>query len=164
MSDEKPRVVLDCMVCLQAAAREESSAAACLQLAENNHIQLFVSRDILREVENVLSRDYIRKRFPFLTDETVIIFMERLRSAANYLRTVPRHFEYTQRDVKDEPYINLAIDVEAHYLVSRDNDLLDLMKWDKEDRRDFQRRFRHLKITTPEMFLQELRDGFLPVK
>lgn len=156
MSSEKPRVVFDCMVCLQAAAREKSSAAACLRLAENNLINLYVSRDILREVENVLSRDYIRERFTALTNESVANFMTRLRAAANYLRTVPRHYEYEERDVKDEPYINLAIEVEARYLVSRDNDLLDLMKWEKEEGREFQRRFRHLKITTPETFLQEL--------
>lgn len=147
------------MVCLQAAVREESSAAACLRLAENHFIRLFVSRDILREVENVLSRDYIRAQFKTLTDERVAAFLIRLRSASEYLRSVPRHFEYPQRDVKDEPYINLAVEVEAHYLVSRDKDLLDLMKWDREDRRDFQRRFRFLKITTPESFLSGIERG-----
>jgi predicted nucleic acid-binding protein len=59
------------MVCLQAAAREESSAAACLRLAENHHIQLFISRAIIKEVEDVLSRDYVRARFKTLTDASV---------------------------------------------------------------------------------------------
>jgi predicted nucleic acid-binding protein len=38
---------------------------------------------------------------------------------------VPRVFSY-QRDPKDEPYIDLAIAAGASYLVSRDNDVLDL--------------------------------------
>lgn len=43
--------------------------------------------------------------------------------------------------------------MKADYLVSRDNDLLDLMKWEKEEGREFQKRFRFLKIVTPENFL-----------
>jgi len=156
LTAEKPRVVLDCMVCLQAAAREESPAAACLRLAENHHIRLFVSRDILKEVQNVLSRDYVREKFKTLTDETVTAFIDRLRQAAELVRTVPKHFDYRERDVTDEPYINLAVEVQADYLVTRDNDLLDLMKWEEEPGREFQKRFRHLKILDPVAFLKEL--------
>lgn len=156
MSSEKPRIVLDCMTCLQAAAKEESSAAACLRLAENHHVQLFISRAIVKEVEDVLSRDYIRARFKTLTDSSVKAFLERLREASDLIRTVPRHFNYERRDVKDEPYINLAIAVQAHYLVSRDRDLLDLMNWAREDGREFQKRFRLLKIVNPETFLSEI--------
>ena len=141
MSAEKSRIVLDCMVCLQAAAREESSAAACLRLAENHHVQLFISRAIIKEVEDILSRDYIRARFKTLTDASVEAFLERLRESADIIKTVPRHFNYERRDVKDEPYINLAIEMNADYLVSRDNDLLDLMKWENEEGREFQNGF-----------------------
>lgn len=153
MSNEKPRRVLDCMVCIQAAAREESPAAACLRLAENHHVRLFISRAIINEVEDVLSRDYIRARFRTLTDASVKAFIDRLREASDLIRTIPRRFNYERRDVKDEPYINLAIETQSHYLVSRDNDLLDLMKWEKEEGREFQKRFRFLKIVTPENFL-----------
>jgi len=38
---------------------------------------------------------------------------------------VPRVFAY-DRDPKDEPYINLAIAAGANYIVSWDNDILDL--------------------------------------
>jgi len=153
LSNEKLRIVLDCMTCLQAAAREESPAAACLRLAENHHVQLFISRAIIKEVKDVLSREYIQARFKTLTDGSVKAFVERLREAADLIQTVPRHFNYEHRDVKDEPYINLAIEMQAHYLISRDNDLLDLMKWEKEEGREFQKRFRFLMIATPEKFL-----------
>ena len=153
---EKLRVVIDCMAYLQAAAREESPAAACLRLAENHHIRLFISPAIIKEIQNVLSRDYIRARFTSLSDETVSAFMERLRKASELIKAVPRHFRYEHRDVKDEPYINLAVEVQANYLVSRDHDLLDLMKWDKEEGREFQKQFRFLKVVTPETFLSEI--------
>jgi putative PIN family toxin of toxin-antitoxin system len=153
---EKLRVVLDCMVYLLAAAREDSPAAACLRLGENHYIRLFISRDIIREVENVLSRDYIRERFKTLTDASVAAFLERLRDVSEYVGTVPKYFDYRERDVRDEPYLNLAIEVQADYLVGRDNDLLDLMKWENEAGRAFQKRFRFLKIVTPETFLREI--------
>ena len=38
-----------------------------------------------------------------------------------YLRRVPQHFTYP-RDPKDEPQLNLAIEVKADYIVSRDKD------------------------------------------
>ncbi|HEX9001151.1 MAG TPA: hypothetical protein VGB07_14700 [Blastocatellia bacterium] len=50
--------------------------------------------------------------------------------------------------------MNLAIEVEADYLISRDPDLLDLMKWNREEGRAFQRRFRFQKIVTPVQFLK----------
>lgn len=149
-----PKVVFDCMVYLQAAAREESPAAACLRLAENHLVQLFVSSDILDEIEDVLSRPNIRARFSELTDETVTAFVERLRKTAELVGRVPKRFTFT-RDVNDEPYLNLAIEVQADYLISRDNDLLDLMNPGTADGDELHERFPSLKILDPVAFLKE---------
>ncbi len=156
MTVEKPRVVFDCMIYLQAVVRETSRAAACLRLAENHQVNLFISRKIIFEVQNVLSRNEIRSRFKTITDQRAAEFLDRVRRAASLVKTIPQHFDYQERDVKDEPYINLAIEVQADYLVSRDNDLLDLMHWHQEAGREFQKRFRFLKIVTPEAFLAEI--------
>lgn len=158
MSAPKPRIVLDCMVYLQAAARENSLARKCLRLAEEHRVQLFISRKIMAEVQDVLSREKIRRRFNALTDESVTVFIERVRQAADFVRVVPDHFDYSERDSKDEPYINLAVEVQADYLVSRDNDLLDLMDWNREAGREFQKRFRFLRIVTPEDFLARMEE------
>ncbi|HVS82883.1 MAG TPA: hypothetical protein VHE60_14230 [Pyrinomonadaceae bacterium] len=56
----------------------------------------------------------------------------------------------------DEPYLNLAIEVKAYYLVSRDNDLLDLMKSTTADGIEFQERFPSLSILDPVAFLKEI--------
>lgn len=53
------------------------------------------------------------------------------------MRRVQKWFEYP-RDPQDEPFLNLAIEVEADYLISRDPDLLDLMKWEQAEGRAFQ--------------------------
>jgi len=149
------------MIFLQAVVRETSNAAACFRLAEDHRIQLFISRAILAEVINVLSRDHIRQRFETITDDRVAKFIDRVRKAATYLRTVPKHFDYQERDVKDEPYINLAVEVRANYLVSRDTDLLDLMNWNQNTGREFQKRYRFLKILTPEPFLAEIEKDII---
>lgn len=151
----RPKVVFDCMVYLQAAAREESPAAACLRLAENDLVQLFVCSDILDEIKDVLSRPNIRRRFSELTDETVTAFVERLRKTAELIENVPRRFTLT-RDADDEAYLNLAIEIHADHLVSRDNDLLDLTKSTTADGIEFQGRFPSLKILDPVAFLKEI--------
>ncbi len=74
------------------------------------------------------------------------------------MRDVQQWFDYP-RDPNDEPFLNLAIEVEADYLISRDPDLLDLMKWEKEEGRTFQQRFRFLKIVTPVEFLQMMESS-----
>lgn len=158
MSSRKPRTVFDCMVYLQAVVRETSPGAACLRLAEARQIELFVSRQILAEVQDVLSRDYIRQKFDSLTDEKRSQFIRRVRKTATLIKKTSEHFTCPQRDPKDEPYINLAIEVEADYLVSRDKDLLDLMDWNREVSREFQKRFRFLSVVTPEVFLNKVEE------
>ncbi len=157
MKRGKPRAVFDYMVYLQAVVRETSPAAACLRLAEDRQIHLFISRKILTEVQSVLCRDYIRQRFDSITDKKTSQFLNRVRKASKLVKFIPDHFDYQERDAKGEPYINLAVEVQADYLVSRDNDLLDLMNWGREPGREFQKRFRSLRVVTPEVFLEELK-------
>ncbi len=111
-----------------------------------------ISRETLKEVKDVLSRAALRNRFPQITDEKVSGLTDSLLNDGIYLCRVPRHFTYP-RDPKDEPYLNLAIEVHADYLISRDKDMLDLVKWTQEAGREFQKRFRFLKIVAPEEFL-----------
>lgn len=120
-----PRVVFDAMVFLQGAGRTTSPAAACLQLAANQDLRLFVSPDILEEIVGILGRARVRTRFPILTDQLVDSFVERVRSISETVSAVPTAFFYP-RDPNDEPYFNLAIAIQADFLVSRDKDLLDL--------------------------------------
>ena len=153
--DELVAVVFDCMLFLQATANRKSPAARALDLLESNKVRLFVSRQTLKELRQVLSRPEVRKSLPGITDESVEALFVRLRKKAILVKDVPQAFKYP-RDPKDEPYINLAVAVDAIYLVSRDTDLLDLMRWDTEEGRDFQKRFRHLKIIDPVTFLREI--------
>lgn len=149
-------VVFDCMIFLQATANRKSIAAQALDLIDSGEITLFVSRKILKEVRDVLNRPEVRSSLSGITDQSVEALFTRLKRRAVLIKQVPEVFDYP-RDPKDEPYINLAVAVDASYLVSRDSDLLDLMRWDKEEGRSFQRRFRGLKILDPLAFLNEMK-------
>ncbi len=151
----RPRVVFDCMVYLQATISATGPAAALLRLVDEDEIDLFVSQEILAEIRDVLSRPRIRQKNPEITDERIEAFLSRILEKALTVDDVPPHFFYL-RDPKDEKYINLAVEVEAEYLVSRDKDLLDLMTGYADDSKEFRRRFRPLKIIEPVALLQNL--------
>jgi predicted nucleic acid-binding protein len=90
------------MVFLQAAARRTSIAAACLELAEQGHVQLCLSAEILAEIGDVLRRPAIRDRFPSLTDSLVDEFVDAITRFGHVYPAVGKHFTYP-RDPKDEP-------------------------------------------------------------
>jgi putative PIN family toxin of toxin-antitoxin system len=154
---DKPRVVFDCNVLLQAAAREKGVAAKCLNLAESNLLQLFVSREVLAEVEDVLNRPEIRAHFQDLSDEIVGAFVKRLQKLSVLVRLVPKEFSYP-RDEDDEPYINLAVAAGADFIISHDRDLLDLMTGHANECKEFRQRFRSLRIVKPVEFLKLIED------
>jgi hypothetical protein len=56
------------------------------------------------------------------------------------------------RDPKDEPYLNLAIATKASFIVTRDNDMLSLMKDD-----EFRKAYPTLAIVDPDAFLSQVR-------
>jgi putative PIN family toxin of toxin-antitoxin system len=151
-----PRVVLDCVVCLQGAAREAGPAGACFRLMKEGRIAVCVSPATLAEVSDVLSRPKSRQRFKTLTPDRVEAFLRELRATATLLDPVPHVFTYP-RDPDDEPYVDLAAAAGANYLVSWDKDLLDLMSEASPEGQDFRQRFPNLAILTPPDFLRAIR-------
>ncbi len=149
--------VFDCNVHLQAASREKSVAAECLRLIERGLVHHYLSEETLAEVEDVLNRPEIRSYFKTLTDEIVEAFLLKLRRNSKIIRLIPKKFSYS-RDPDDEPYVNLAIEAKADYLVSRDNDLLDLMTDYTVEAKEFRQRFRPLKVIEPIEFLRIIRE------
>jgi hypothetical protein len=152
MSEDRPQVVFDCMIYLQALISATGPAAALLRLVDDQELALFLSYEILEEIHDVLSRPKIRQINVHITDDRVIAFVTRLAENAILVKDVPQHFNYT-RDPKDEKYINLAVEVAANYIISRDRDLLDLMTGYTAECKEFRRRFRPLKIVEPVSFL-----------
>jgi putative PIN family toxin of toxin-antitoxin system len=150
-------VVFDCVVFLQGLIKESGPAVTCIQRFEQGRFLLAISPEILAELRDVVSRSRLREDFPLLTEEKAGQLIELLLLKGKLFRHVPRYIEFP-RDPHDEPYLNLAIEAGAHFLVTRDRDLLDLMRWDTEAGRDFQSRFRRLRILDPVAFLKEIEE------
>ena len=108
------------------------------------------------ELEDVLFRPDLRKGFLRITDEEATEFLTAIDNLVVSIENVPELFQYS-RDPKDERYINLALAANAKLLVSRDNDLLDLMDDDA-----FRTAYPALTILDPVAFLQALPNDPTP--
>ena len=118
--------------------------------------KLTVSPETLLEIRDVLERPNLVARFPNTSLEQIDAFLDEVLSFAVEIKNVPPKFQY-QRDPDDEPYINLAVEAKADYIVSRDKDLLDLMTDFTDEAKGFRQRFRPLKIVEPFEFLQIIK-------
>jgi predicted nucleic acid-binding protein len=68
---QKVRAVFDSMIFLQGAARRESPAGMCLLLVELGAIELCLSREIIDEIRDVLTRPGVRQKFSSLSKRLV---------------------------------------------------------------------------------------------
>ena len=152
----RPRVVLDCNVFVQALLNDMGPSGRVLHLVEENRIDLFVSRALLTELRLVLHYPKVQRKMPAsLDDDRIDAFIRELVYLATCFRTVPHVFDYP-RAKKDEPYIDLAIAVDANALVSRDTDILSLATDHSAVGKEFRQRTPHLKVCTPVDFLQHM--------
>jgi len=150
-----PGVVFDCNIYLQAAVRAHGPSFACLATAEAGVVRLFLSAGVLGEVSEVLKREKTRRKFPVLTLSRVDLFLRHIISIGSLVENVPAVFLYP-RDPKDEAYLNLAIAAGADYLVSRDKDLLDLVRPDSPEGRSLLQIAQNLQILDPVTFLRQI--------
>lgn len=148
--------VYDCMFFFRAAARPQRTYTT-FRLVEEALITLCMSPEVLAEIRDVLTRPEHHAKFPALTPKAVDAFLARYLRAVNWFPLVP-HLYTVQRDPKDSKYVNLALAAEAPYLLTADRHLLDLMKSDTPEGRDFIHRFPKLKILDPVAFLRQLPD------
>lgn len=147
------KVVFDCNVFWQIFFSETGVGSKCWTIVTNDEAELIISREVLDEVRDVLTRPETQSRFAKATDQNVDIFIEDIIENATFVHPVEKKFEYS-RDPKDEPYINLAVQAGAQYIVSRDKDLLNLMSGYDDESKAFRQRFRPLKVIDTLTFVQ----------
>lgn len=148
-------VVADTGVCLRATINAVNVSSSLLRKAEAGEMQLYISRDLLDEVQDVLTRPEIRAKNTRLSDEALQAFLREVEARAILIDPLPSHFSYS-RDPDDEHILNLAIEAGASYIASFDNDLLDLMHSKHEEAQDFRIHFPNLSILTPGEIITRL--------
>jgi len=161
MSTSAIRVVYDCVVFLQGVGRRGNAARKCLDLVDDGSVQLCLSSDVLAEIDDVLHRPEILRKFPLLLSEDSQSLLRTTRNKALIIANVPESFSLP-RDPDDEAYTDLAIAADAKYLVTWNNrHLTYLMRQETPEGAEFCRRFPNLKIVDPPAFLEEIRQHAL---
>lgn len=163
MPSDKLRVVFDCNIFWRAFFHPDGLGGECKRLVSNGTVILFLSDEILSEVTDVLTRRETLGKFPMLAIEDVHRFLREVYRVSIFVSNVPSAFE-VPRDTKDEPYINLAVDVGADFIVTTDYDLLDLMTGVDVESKIFRQKFRPLKIVSPRDFLNLVYSRKLSLK
>lgn len=158
MPGKRIRAVFDCNIFWQIFFSNKGITAGCWELVTNGTIELFVSPAVLDEIQDVLTRPETRARFSKATAQTVAAFLDEVLENSIFIHPVESHFIYP-RDPKDEPYINLAVQSQADYIVSRDKDLLDLMTGFDNESKEFRKRFRPLSVIEPVTLLEIAREA-----
>jgi len=159
MNDSRSRkkAVFDTNVVLQATLSGRGPSFAALRLLEEGTIVGVLSPQARQEYEDVLNRPAVRQKNPHLTPERIQLFLDRMESRAEMVTVIRPYLQYP-RDPKDEPFLNLAIQERADFIVSRDRDLLDL-----DDSRDFRLLYPFLRIVDPLAFLQIIEQTAPPI-
>ena len=83
-------------------------------------ISIIITQQLLDEINDVTSRERIKKHFQ---KQTVQEFIELLKNIAEHIDIVPTHF--ISRDPKDNFLLHLIDFSKADYLVTGDKDLLE---------------------------------------
>jgi len=144
--------VFDTVIYLQAALSDKGAAYACWQLVEKGEIRVFITEAILAEINDVLNRPKLRRKYSVLTEEKIAEVLQSVRAHAVLIENTNQIYAF-ERDPNDEVFINLALVCKAEFLVSRDNDLLDLRKDES-----FKISFPQLRIVSPAEFLEIYRE------
>ena len=130
------RVVLDTNV-LVSALITEGRTAKLLQVLLEKNVELLLSKPILDEFVDVMSRPRLRE---YVGSEEIEDFMKLLLSVALIVE-VNSKFDVTS-DVADNIVLAVAHDGKANYIVSGDRHLLDL------------KNFKGIKIMNPAQMLR----------
>jgi uncharacterized protein len=116
----KPIIVIDTQLVLRATLNERSLPAKLFFELGKFYI-LAVSPSIRAEVEDVLNRPQIRKKFRAITDDAVARTLAVLDGGQS---VTPESVPSISRDPKDDIFIATAVVSGAQYIVTEDKDLL----------------------------------------
>ena len=136
----KNRVVIDTNVFVSALLIKKSVPFQVVNIAFN-HKTILYSAATFSELKQVLSR---RKFDKYLTSEERNIFLFKFANESESVEIIEEI--KACRDAKDDKFLELAVNGNADFIVTGDEDLLVLNP------------FREIEIITPEVFVSRFKD------
>lgn len=123
--ENKPTIVIDTNLLISAIIiKGNNTPNKLLGAWKDNKFNLSISEELINEVENVLSREKIYKKYHITPEEIKELIIE-LRFSTNFVVPLnPEDLPIHSRDIKDDKLLNCAIAGKCDYLVTGDNDLL----------------------------------------
>jgi putative toxin-antitoxin system toxin component, PIN family len=149
----KPLVIFDTGIILQATLTPRGASERALQLLESGMVIAVMNNYLRAEYEDVLRRLASLEKYAQLRRGTIIVDqLARVDALVERVPNAPERIVYP-RDPKDAPTVNLAIEVAADFIVTRDADLLDL-----NNNPTFQKVCPKTRIVDPVDFLEAVEE------
>ena len=142
------RATFDTNIFVRSLIRQENLANRLLSLWEAGRFVLVLSHAIIGEVQKVLSRSKMRRKYQYTLDQ-VTGLIDLLYQAS--IVQVNTSFELC-RDTTDNKFVDCAISGRVQFLVSYDNDLVDDSEL-KQDLFEF-----GVEIVEPPDFLDKIQE------
>lgn len=124
---ESLKVVFDTQIFLRSIINRNSISGKLFAIWFNEY-ELYVADEIENEINDVLNRPKLRKKFAQISDNDIEKVLEIV--ARTYRVELPDPVEAVSRDPKDDKFLACAKTATADYLVTEDNDLLVLTEYE----------------------------------
>lgn len=141
----RPNVVIDTNVLVSGVIVPLGNPNRLLTAWEHNAFTLVTSPELIHEIDDVLHRQRIRRKYP-LPEEQVQAIVMRLHTTTRKVTPLSQ-VPLESRDPKDTVFLAVALAGQADYLVTGDRDLLTLSGDPALGR---------LKVVTVREFLDEI--------
>lgn len=138
------KAVIDSTVLVSAFLAKGGISAELLREARGGTFHLCLCEEILEETQRVLlGYQRIRRRYSY-SDQSVLQFARGLKAVSHLSKRLP-DMRVIVRDPNDDQVIACALVAKAHYIVTRDKDLLSIGRYNR------------ITMLTPEDFMHVLR-------
>ncbi len=144
-----PRVIYDTMLFFQWAALPADRQHATIRAVYEGSVRLCISKELLDEVRDVLSRPELMRCSPNLTPDRLQQVLSLILERAEWVADVPSVFSWQQHS-DDDHIFNLAIASGAKYLVTWESRILKLATKTNDDAQRLRMHAPQLEIITPK--------------
>lgn len=152
MTAAPPKVVYDCNIFVQALINLNGPAGRCVDKARAGNVLLFTSPYVLAEVREIHAK--VPAKYGITAEQTDEL-ARAIVTFATIVADVPEVYRHPF-DPDDSHYVDLAVQANAQFIVSRDRHLLMFADSTRKEGEDFQARFPALRIVDPVQLLHEL--------